>query len=173
DPAHSKTSPSLAQIERAFRPPSSAIVATCSTLSGPTRTRCYRAFMPFGIGLPEVLIFLVVVLLLFGASRVPEIGRSLGKGMREFKDPASGREDDHPRSPARTPPRRPSRPRPRTRRRSPRLRASATASPRVSPMRLRRLPRRLGYGEEATLVEHLDELRLRLIVCILAGGALF
>jgi sec-independent protein translocase protein TatA len=51
--------------------------------------------MPFGIGLPEILIFLVVVLLLFGASRVPEIGRSLGKGMREFKDAVSGREDEH------------------------------------------------------------------------------
>ena len=51
--------------------------------------------MPFGIGLPEVLIFLVVVLLLFGASRVPEIGRSMGKGMREFKDAVSGREDEH------------------------------------------------------------------------------
>jgi sec-independent protein translocase protein TatA len=50
--------------------------------------------MPFGIGLPEVLIFLVVVLLLFGASRVPEIGRSLGKGMREFKDAVTGRDED-------------------------------------------------------------------------------
>jgi sec-independent protein translocase protein TatA len=50
--------------------------------------------MPFGIGLPEILIFLVVVLLLFGASRVPEIGRSLGKGMREFKDAVSGHDDD-------------------------------------------------------------------------------
>jgi sec-independent protein translocase protein TatA len=54
--------------------------------------------MPFGIGLPEVLIFLVVVLLLFGASRVPEIGRSLGKGMREFKDAVTGRDDDEPTS---------------------------------------------------------------------------
>jgi sec-independent protein translocase protein TatA len=52
--------------------------------------------MPFGIGLPEVLIFLVVVLLLFGASRVPEIGRSLGKGMREFKDAVTGRDDERP-----------------------------------------------------------------------------
>jgi sec-independent protein translocase protein TatA len=50
--------------------------------------------MPFGIGLPELLIFLVVVLLLFGASRVPEIGRSVGKGMREFKDAVSGRDND-------------------------------------------------------------------------------
>ena len=50
--------------------------------------------MPFGIGIPEILIFLVVVLLLFGASRVPEIGRSLGKGMREFKDAVTGREGE-------------------------------------------------------------------------------
>jgi sec-independent protein translocase protein TatA len=59
--------------------------------------------MPFGIGLPEVLIFLVVVLLLFGASRVPEIGRSLGKGMREFKDAVTGRDEDRPSSLPRAP----------------------------------------------------------------------
>jgi sec-independent protein translocase protein TatA len=60
--------------------------------------------VPFGIGLPEVLIFLVVVLLLFGASRVPEIGRSMGKGMREFKDAVSGKdEDDRPASLPRAP----------------------------------------------------------------------
>ena len=40
-------------------------------------------------------------------------------------------------------------------------------------MRLRRLPRRLGYGEEATLVEHLDEFRSRLIVCLVAVGVFF
>jgi sec-independent protein translocase protein TatC len=38
---------------------------------------------------------------------------------------------------------------------------------------MRRLPRRLSYGEEATLVEHLDELRTRLIVCLIALGAAF
>ena len=42
--------------------------------------------MPFGISLPELLILLVVLLLVFGAKRLPEMGRSLGKGMREFKD---------------------------------------------------------------------------------------
>jgi sec-independent protein translocase protein TatA len=52
--------------------------------------------MPFGIGLPEVLIFLVIVLLLFGAKRVPEIGRSVGRGMREFKDAVTGRDDERP-----------------------------------------------------------------------------
>jgi sec-independent protein translocase protein TatC len=40
-------------------------------------------------------------------------------------------------------------------------------------LRLRRLPRRLGYGEEATLVEHLDELRSRLILALLAVGIAF
>jgi sec-independent protein translocase protein TatA len=59
--------------------------------------------MPFGIGLPEILIFLVVVLLLFGASRVPEIGRSLGKGMREFKDAVTGHDDDRAASLPRAP----------------------------------------------------------------------
>ena len=39
----------------------------------------------FGIGFPELLIILLVCLLLFGANRLPEIGRSLGEGIREFK----------------------------------------------------------------------------------------
>ena len=52
--------------------------------------RCYRARVPFGISLPELLILLVVLLLVFGAKRLPEMGRSLGKGMREFKDGVSG-----------------------------------------------------------------------------------
>jgi len=42
--------------------------------------------MPFGLSFPELLIILVALLLLFGAKRLPEMGRSLGKGMREFKD---------------------------------------------------------------------------------------
>jgi sec-independent protein translocase protein TatA len=41
--------------------------------------------MPFGIGWPELIIVLVIVLVLFGASRVPEVGKALGKGIREFK----------------------------------------------------------------------------------------
>ena len=46
--------------------------------------------MPFGIGIWEILILLLVVLLVFGPKRLPEMGRSLGKGMREFKDGVSG-----------------------------------------------------------------------------------
>jgi sec-independent protein translocase protein TatA len=49
--------------------------------------------MPFGISLPELLILLLVLLLVFGAKRLPEMGRSLGKGMREFKDSVSGVEE--------------------------------------------------------------------------------
>ena len=54
--------------------------------------------MPFGIGIWEILILLLVVLLVFGPKRLPEMGRSLGRGMREFKDSISGKdfEDDEP-----------------------------------------------------------------------------
>ncbi len=50
--------------------------------------------MPFGIGVWELLILLLVILLVFGPKRLPEMGRSLGKGMREFKDSVSGKDDD-------------------------------------------------------------------------------
>ena len=45
--------------------------------------------MPFGLGWPELTIILVIVLVVFGASRVPEIGRALGKGIREFRGSVS------------------------------------------------------------------------------------
>jgi sec-independent protein translocase protein TatA len=44
--------------------------------------------MPFGIGLPEILILLLVALLIFGPKRLPEMGRSLGRGMRELRTPS-------------------------------------------------------------------------------------
>jgi len=51
------------------------------------------------IGLPEMLIILLIVILLFGANRLPEIGRGLGKGIRNFKqsvkEGADGKKDDH------------------------------------------------------------------------------
>jgi sec-independent protein translocase protein TatA len=49
------------------------------------------------IGPLEIVGLLLLALLLFGAKRLPEIGRSLGSGMREFKDSVSGngRRDDH------------------------------------------------------------------------------
>ena len=56
--------------------------------------------MPFGVSVWEILILLLVVLLVFGPKRLPEMGRSLGKGMREFKDSISGKDDE----PAELPP---------------------------------------------------------------------
>ena len=46
------------------------------------------------IGPWEIILLLLLALLLFGAKRLPEIGRSLGRGMREFKDSVSGSNDD-------------------------------------------------------------------------------
>lgn len=43
------------------------------------------------IGLPEILIVLVIVLVIFGPKRLPDLGRSLGSGMREFKDSVTGK----------------------------------------------------------------------------------
>jgi len=52
--------------------------------------------MPFGIGIWELLILLLVLLLVFGPKRLPEMGKQLGKGMREFKDSVTGdgKDDD-------------------------------------------------------------------------------
>jgi sec-independent protein translocase protein TatA len=50
------------------------------------------------IGPPELLIVLVIILVIFGPKRLPGLGRSLGSGMREFKDSITGkgssRDDD-------------------------------------------------------------------------------
>jgi TatA/E family protein of Tat protein translocase len=50
--------------------------------------------MPGFIGFPEILLLGLVVLLVFGPKRLPEMGRSLGKGMREFKDSVTGDHKD-------------------------------------------------------------------------------
>lgn len=43
------------------------------------------------IGTGEIILLLLLALLLFGAKRLPEIGRSLGTGMKEFKDSVTGK----------------------------------------------------------------------------------
>ena len=52
------------------------------------------------IGTGEIVLLLLLALLLFGAKRLPEIGRSLGKGMREFKDSVTGSSDEKAELPA-------------------------------------------------------------------------
>ena len=57
------------------------------------------------VGPWEVFLLLLLALLLFGAKRLPEIGKSMGKGFREFKDSVAGKiddDDDVPELPAAT-----------------------------------------------------------------------
>jgi sec-independent protein translocase protein TatA len=55
-----------------------------------------------GIGFPELLIVLVIALIVLGPKKLPEVGRSLGRGMREFKDSISGITDHDDDDPTRT-----------------------------------------------------------------------
>src|SRR3954462_13040802 len=58
------------------------------------------------IGLPEIAIVLLIVLVIFGPKRLPQLGRSLGSGMREFKDAVTGnrKHDDDDEMPGLTTP---------------------------------------------------------------------
>lgn len=46
----------------------------------------------FGIGMPELIVVLVIILIIFGAGKMPEIGSGIGKGIRNFKKAVSGDE---------------------------------------------------------------------------------
>jgi sec-independent protein translocase protein TatA len=39
-----------------------------------------------GLGIPELIVIVFIIILIFGASRLPEIGRGLGKGIRNFRE---------------------------------------------------------------------------------------
>ncbi len=47
----------------------------------------------FGIGAPELIIIAVIALLIFGPSKLPELGKTLGKGLREFRNASSNLKD--------------------------------------------------------------------------------
>ena len=57
------------------------------------------------LGAGEIIILMVIVLLVFGANRLPEAGRAVGKGLREFKRALSDAEDGIQRLPDEEPPR--------------------------------------------------------------------
>ncbi|MGE4425123.1 MAG: twin-arginine translocase TatA/TatE family subunit [Solirubrobacteraceae bacterium] len=50
--------------------------------------------MPLGIGVPELLIILVILLVVFGPKRLPGLGKQLGSGLREFKDSINSKDAD-------------------------------------------------------------------------------
>ena len=50
------------------------------------------------LGVPELLIILLIVIIIFGASKLPQLGKGLGQGMRNFKDSIKG--EDAPKDPS-------------------------------------------------------------------------
>jgi sec-independent protein translocase protein TatA len=50
----------------------------------------------FGIGMPELIIILIIILIIFGAGKLPEIGAGMGKAIRNFKGASSENEKKEP-----------------------------------------------------------------------------
>ena len=48
----------------------------------------------FGIGMPELIVILVIILIIFGAGKLPEIGAGLGKGIRNFRKASKEIQDE-------------------------------------------------------------------------------
>ena len=65
---------------------------------GPPATGCSikieKEKKMFGIGMPELVVILVIVLIIFGAGKLPQIGEGLGKGIRNFKKSTKDEEID-------------------------------------------------------------------------------
>lgn len=53
----------------------------------------------FGIGMPELAIILVIILIIFGVGKLPQIGSALGKGIKNFKTSVAESSDDSPAHP--------------------------------------------------------------------------
>lgn len=48
------------------------------------------------IGIPEMLVILFIIILIFGANRLPDIGRGIGRGIRNFKEAVRDNRDEQP-----------------------------------------------------------------------------
>lgn len=53
----------------------------------------------FGLGFGEIALILVILVVLFGASRIPELGKGLGEGIRNFKKGMKGGQDEDEKKP--------------------------------------------------------------------------
>ena len=50
--------------------------------------------MPFRLGIVEVILVLVIILVIFGAGKLPQVGEALGKGIRSFRREKSGEDEE-------------------------------------------------------------------------------